>query len=265
MNGVKNQQGFSLPEVFISMALLSLLFLGAITIYVASLKLTLRSRASVSASTDAALATARLASDCRMAQWVTLPNDAGSSFTQPPGTSVASFTTVDQGNVVNTAAEIVFPTLTTVTVSTGAHSTADVINDRGAVSTPATAGLWIYRSDSDGTPNSSGSCLWMTGSENGTAVNQAIVKSLDPTSTSAVQFSRPASTSAALPYQLEVKVVSSYASPINGAQTSETTDGSQATSLAGRCIQLRNHEPNLDHDPGTTTVTTAPSAPFTSD
>jgi type II secretory pathway pseudopilin PulG len=258
--------GYSLPEAMISLAILSLLFVTALTVYVASFKLSMRVQASVSATTDAGLAIERIMNDVREAAWIDLPDDPSSQFTAPPGVTSSSFSTTYLGNTVDTAVEIVYQSTSSVTVSSGTNTTvSDTIDDRNGIS--STQILWIYRSDASGTPNAAGGYLWINGSENGTTVDQAIMKSVDPTSSGAVQFSRPynaASSPSALPYQLQAKIVSSYYSPVNGNQTSESTNGTQATDLAGRCVEMRNHDTNLDHDPGSTTVNSITAGPWTS-
>lgn len=264
MRSRRRNQGYSLVETLISMAILSMLFLTAMTLYIASFKLSLRVQASESATSDAGLATERVMNDVREAAWIDLPSDSDSQFTAPPGVTSSAFSTTYGGSAINTAVEVILPPMSSATVSTGVNTTVgDTVNQRNAQSSTST--LWFYRSDGSGNPNTAGGYLWMVGTENGETVNQAIMKSIDTTSGGAVQFSRPVNTSTvSLPYQLQAKIVSSYYSPVNGTQTSETTNGTQLTDLAGRCVEMRDHDTNLDHDPGSTTVATTPSSPWTS-
>ena len=63
------------------------------------------------------------------------------------------------------------------------------------------------------------------------------------TAPNAVQFVRPLSASGdvAQPNQVEIKVISSYFSPINGQQTNEETSGATSSQLNGKCVFMRDH------------------------
>ncbi len=91
-----------------------------------------------------------------------------------------------------------------------------------------------------------------SGSEQGQPVSKALISSLNPQSV-AVQFSRPVTASGtpqALPYQLQIKLVSSYDSSFAQPQTSELTTGTAEALVVGKCVLLRDHELSSDHEPG---------------
>lgn len=99
------------------------------------------------------------------------------------------------------------------------------------------------------TPDSAaGPYLWQytlpADSSFNTALYPPIVlcKSLS-TAPDAVQFVRPYYVADALPEQtqLEIKLISSYYSPINGQQTSEEGTGASSSQLTGKCVFMRDH------------------------
>lgn len=105
----------------------------------------------------------------------------------------------------------------------------------------------IYRGDPDGTPDSAaGTDLWQYAvPANGAfdLVNYpptALCKSVS-TASNAVQFVRPSYGGVAEQHQMEIKIISSYYSPINGQQTNEQGNGASSSSLTGKCVYMRDH------------------------
>ena len=243
-----------------------LLFLGGVDLYVASAQITVQSGAACYATTDAANAVQHIARDAEEAHWVALPEDAW--WTAPGGQAPGAFQTTASGSLLDTGVELVSPALGSIPVAGGNGSLITTPTyDRSATSSPPSI-LWIYRANSDGTPNAAaGGCLWLSGTELGQPVNRALLASFSPTSAGAVQFQRPTDSSGAqqFPYQLEVRLVSAYYASVRGAQTSELAVGTQQAPVIGKCVLSRDHELNLDHEPNPTPAYGATSAPWHSD
>jgi hypothetical protein len=230
----------------------------ALSLFVAAIQLSVKAQSQTGSGADASLGLQRLMTDTRHAFWVGLPDDTKGQWTVPPGTANNSFTVSVNGASQDTAVEIVFPNTSSATLQTGASSmTSDPSVDRTGLAAPPTSTLWVFRSNSDGTPNAAaGAYLWMRGSERGTTVDGPLLKSLSPSAPGAVKFERPVGAETSLlPYLLRIKIVSAYYSPITGVQTSEAGDGTQVTQLSGQTALMRDHELNLDHEPGVTTST----------
>lgn len=259
------RSGFTLVEVIIGTGLTLLLFFGAITVYVAAARLTQVAGAACYASTDAANAVQHVVRDAEEADWIVLPGEAG--WVSPGSAPAAAFQTLDNGSALSTGVELVFPVTAPVAVQDltgGLLPVSPPLYDRSL--TPTSAGrLWIYRADGDGTPDAaSGKYLWITGTEQGQPVAKALISSLNASTLNAVQFSRPqtaASPPQALPYQLQIKLVSSYYSSASQSQTSELTAGPQEAVVAGKCVLLRNHELNNDHESDSTSASGAATGP----
>ena len=105
----------------------------------------------------------------------------------------------------------------------------------------------IYRGDPDGTPDSAaGTCLWQYAMPADGSFNlvkyppTALCKSV-AAAPNAVQFVRPSYVSIAEQHQMEIKIISSYYSPINGQQTNEQGSGATSSSLTGKCVYMRDH------------------------
>ena len=246
--------------MIVGTALTLLLFFGALDVYVAAAHLSVHTASSCYAVTDAANVVQRVVRDAEEARWLALPGTYG--WTSPGGAPLNAFQTTDGGAVISTGVQLVFPTTAAVTVQ-ARNGTALAVSpapyDR---SQDAPNSLWIYRSDGGGTPNAaSGTYLWMYGTEQGQAVNRALVSSLSPSLADAVQFSRPLPAPQTLPYQLEISLVSTYYSPLRQAQTSEIDSTTQETYVVGKCVLLRDHEMNFDHEPNPTSAYGAVNAP----
>ncbi len=255
--------GFTLVETIIGTGLTLLLFFGAITVYVAATRLTVSSQAACYAATDAANAVQRTVRDAEEANWIALPGEAG--WTSPGTAPVSAFQAVDNGSILLTGVELVPPAAAAATVQNAGGGMLPVSPPPYNRSLPLpTSPLWIYRADSDGTPDaSSGKCLWITGTERGQAVSQALTGSLSPLAVNAVQFSRPITATlppSALPYQLQIKLVSAYYSSFAQPQTSELTTGTQEALVVGKCVLLRDHELGNDHEPTSSAVYGATNA-----
>ena len=105
----------------------------------------------------------------------------------------------------------------------------------------------IYRGDPNGNPNSaSGTYLWQYAMPVSGAFDlakyppTALCKSVS-TAPNAVQFVRPSYGGIAEQHQMEIKIISSYYSPINGQQTNEQGNGASSSSLTGKCVYMRDH------------------------
>ena len=258
--------GFTLVEVIVGGALTLLLFLGAVDLYVASAQITVQSGAACYATTDAANAVQHVVRDAEESYWLALPEDAW--WTSPSGQATSAFQTTGGGSPLDTGVELVAPAVSSMSVSGGnGGSISTPAYDRSTTSSPPSI-LWIYRANSDGTPNAAtGGYLWLSGTELGQTVSRALLTSLSPTSASAVQFQRPANSSGTqqFPYQLEVRLVSVYYASVRGVQTSELAAGTQQAPVIGKCVLLRDHELNLDHEPNPIPPYGATSAPWRSD
>lgn len=134
----------------------------------------------------------------------------------------------------------------------------------------ATAGgsskaVLIYRGDPDGTPDANpgtstvakaGTYLWQytipadqtftllsVADPNPQIRNPVVICKSVSTAPNAVQFVRPVyGTSPAVPqkWQVEIKIISGYYSPINGTQTMEGGNG--VSQLSGKCVYMRDHD-----------------------
>ena len=259
----KKARGFTLVEVVVGTGLTLLLFFGAITVYVAAIRLAVSSGAACYAATDMSNVVQHTVKDADEADWIALPGDAG--WTSPGTAPASAFQTVDNSAVLFTGVELVLPATAAVTVQdTGGAALTVSPAPYNRSLTPSSSPLWIYRSDSDGTPDAAlGKYLWLTGTEQGQAVSKALTGSLNSQFLNAVQFSRPVTASGmpqALPYQLQIKLVSTYYSSFAQAQTSELTTGSQEPVVVGKCVLLRDHELNNDHEPSVPAVYGAANA-----
>ena len=246
--------GFTLVEVIIGGALTLLMFFAAIDVYVASARVATRTSAACASTTDAANTVQRVCQDVQTAHWLALPQE--SVWTSPQGEPPGAFLSSSGGVTVAAGVAFAFPPSASATVQSvsGSPTALSTLADRPAVPQAAVM-LWIYRADSDGTPNAqSGQCLWERGTRAGQAVDQAILSSLPATLPDAVQFGRPTdSTGQALPYQLRFRLLSSVGTAGQGRQTSEMNPDPAQAAAIGKCILLRDHELNLDHEPNPAT------------
>lgn len=246
--------GFTLVEVIIGGALTLLMFFTAIDVYVASARVATRTSAACASTTDAANAGQRMVQETQEAHWLALPSESG--WTSPQGEPSGAFLTSSRGAAVATGAMFAFPPSASATVQavSGSSLSQSALADRPAVPS-APLMLWIYRADADGTPDASaGQCLWERGTRAGQPVNQAILTSLPPTIPDAAQFGRPTDTAGrALPYQLRFRLLSSVGTAGQGRQTSEMNPDPALAAVVGKCVLLRDHEMNLDHEPNPAT------------
>lgn len=263
LNARRRQRGLTLLEVIVGTALTLLLLFGALDVYVAGAQLSLHTASSCYAVTDGADAVQHIVRDAEEARWLALPGTTG--WSSPAGAPVSAFQTTDSGSTLSTGVELMPPATAAVSVQNGsgaALSVSPTPYNRDQDAAPPSP-LWIYRADSGGTPDAAaGTYVWLYGTEHGQPVNKALVSSLSPTTANAVQFSRPTSAAfQALPYQLQISLVSTYYSPLRQAQTSEINSTAQEERVAGKCALLRDHERNLDHEPNSTASYGAANAP----
>jgi len=238
------RSGFTLVEVAIAVILGSLVFIGVVTMYMSACGIAMRTNAQVAAANTAGQAMEKTLGDIREAYTFALPDDA-SGFTPPSGDTVSQFETTYESASIDTGIEITFMAAgsqsflnsagTSVAASPGPYSGAGVNN------------LWIYRADSNGAPDASaGQYLWAYGSEEGNTINRSIGKLCDTAAgaaalPNAVQIWRPvdsANPPTVVPYQVEMRIVSSYYSYVNGSQSSESSGTSM---LTGKVALMRNH------------------------
>lgn len=302
------QRGFGLLEALLCISLMSLLFLGAMTMLLTAGRGVVRTQSQVYSNGDAANAVQNIIGQLREASTFSLPtsNAPGtpeSNWTPVSSTLLGHFsTTMPNGETINTAMEIVTPgTLT----SQANGYTAQVVRKDGTTGLPdflrvrsrnpdpsvyweSGQGTWtaapattqingglgvpgsnvylIYRGDPDGTPDAdptgspipkAGTYLWQykvpaDSSFNLVkyAANVTVLCKSVATAPNAVQFVRPAYGTTqqnqaygtvAQPNQIEIKVISSYYSPINGQQTNEETAGATSSQLNGKCVFMRDH------------------------
>ena len=274
---IRRQRGFGLLESLICLSLMSLLFLGAMTLILTAARSTVRAQAQVYSTGDAANAIQNVVGQLREAADFSLPTSQTAGQPESNWAGIGSVTmdhfstTMLNGETINTAIEIMTPpTLTPTDNGYTASPLPGGLNvlgtasgsywEAGKVGSPWTSqpynvqkngGLGvntvtlIYRGDPDGTPDSTaGTYLWQytlptPGGEFDLAHNPptAICKSVG-TAPNAVQFVRP---SFAEQNQVEVKIISSHYSPINGQQTNEEGSGASSSALVGKCVYMRDH------------------------
>ena len=294
------QRGFGLLEALLCISLMSLLFLGSMTMLLTAGRSVVRTQSQVYSNGEAANAIQNVIGQLREASAFSLPTStyagqAENNWTPLSNTSLSTFsTTMPNGETINTAMEIVTPgTLTpqangyTAQVvrkdgttglppylrvlstqpnvywesSQGTWTAAPVTNQAlGGLGVPGSTVSLIYRGDPDGTPDAdplaagnpnpkAGTYLWQYRvPDNDASFNiakypanlTALCKSV-ATASNAVQFVRPSYGAIAQPNQMEIKVISSYYSPINGQQTNEETAGATASQLNGKCVFMRDH------------------------
>ncbi len=241
-------------EVIIGGALTLLMFFTAIDVYVASARVATRTSAACASTTDAANAVQRVSQEAQTAHWLALPLESG--WTSPRNEPPSAFLTSSGGVTVATGAAFAYPPPASATVQavSGSPLSLSTLAARPAVpSDPAM--LWVYRADADGTPDApAGQYLWERGTRAGQAVDQAILSSVPATVPDAVQFGRPTDSAAqALPYQLRFWLFSASGTAGQGRQTSEMNPDPAQAAVVGKCVLLRDHEMNLDHEPNPAT------------
>ena len=266
----KRQVGFTMVEALLSISLMGLLGSGAVSLFLAATRLSLKAGAQTSAGLEAANALQYVIEQTREAQSFALPNEltgSGGAFIVPGGRSAADFQTTLTSTIdgvtstenIYAAMELALPPGQTVTVKDTSGSDKAVADSSG--NTPidrtgnSTSTLLIYRGDPDGTPDpdptgsavvNAGTYLWLYTMPSNNIFDivahppRALCKSI-AVSPNAVQFVRPFLNGAETPYQVQIKIISGYYSAINGTQTNEATDGSQVSQLSGKCALMRNH------------------------
>lgn len=247
---VRARRGYTLPEMMVSLGILSLLLTGVVSVFILMLRLSGSVIGASLSSTDAANGVQRITADLREADHFSLLDDAAHDA-------------VDKnGNTVVTGITITFPTpyvsplsgdgkiyyTTGANVSRGPLVGANVPYNLGSQS-PATVSFyranWKQPEGADGTPNpATGKCLWVTGTENGVALTPGpVIKTVAPTA-DAVQFTAPRESDGVtlIGTEAQIKIVSGQYDPIHGTTSSDSAAGG-ATALTGDCVYLRDHNP----------------------
>lgn len=291
----RRRRGFGLLEALLCISLMSLLFLGAMTMILTAGRSVVRTQAQVYSNGDAANAIQNVIGQLREASAFSLPTStaagqAENNWTPLSGVSLSQFSTIipdgtATGETINTAIQVITPGTLTMQANgytasplpgglrvlattpggcwqtDGGGWTAAPVSTQipGGLGVPGSAVYLIYRGDPDGTPDAdptinlnpppkAGTYLWQYRVPADSTFNPAkypanltaLCKSVAATA-NAVQFVRPSYGTVAQPNQVEIKVISSYYSPINGQQTSEETGGATASQLNGKCVFMRDH------------------------
>ena len=275
---LKNQRGLGLLETMICISIMALLFLGAMTLILSASRSTARTQAQVYSNSDAANAIQNIIGQLREASAFSLPtsNAAGvaeSNWNSMNSTPLGQFSTTLNGETINTAMEIVTPpTLTPTANGYTANVPALLVRSQsggawqagganwpaapssvqiaGGVGIAGSSVLLIYRGDPNTTPDAAaGTYLWQYTLPSDSSFNPAkypptaLCKSVS-TAPNAVQFVRPYyAATGQIPEQtqVEIKIISSYFSPINGQQTSEEGNGASSSQLSGKSVYMRDH------------------------
>lgn len=275
----RRQRGYGLLEMVISIAVMSLVFLGSVLLLDTSARTVARTQAQIYASGDASDSIQKVIAQLREADSFLLPvsQAAGTAevrWVVPSGTTATQFVATLNGQTLATAVEVTMPGALTPAINGYKTGVTDIyvqsssgaplpLNPKKApfAQTPyyngaigATTCL-IYRGDLDGTPDAdptgspvagAGTCLWQYKLlPDGTRdpvnnPNVQLCKSVASTS-NAIQFVRPVQ-GAASTNQVEFKLISSYYSPINGQQTNEEGNGASSSQLVGKCVYMRDHQ-----------------------
>lgn len=245
----KRRRGLSLVEVMFGMILASLLMGGTMDLFMNAARSTLKVNAQTSASQDASNAVQQIILTTREAWAFALPNEQApnGSWASVTGFSDSSLSNTYNGENINTGIEIFQAGTQTVSVQNSANQTIAVSPPPLYRDGPATTTLLIYRGDSNQSADSTaGTYLWEYNVQANTYL--ALCKSVDPNTPNAVQFVRPVvligqsqQQATPQPYDLEVKIVSSYYSLVNGRQTSEESNGSDTSQISGKCVLMRDY------------------------
>jgi len=265
------KSGFTLIEAAIAIGIMALIFVTVMDLFVTMARTTVAANSTMFASADANRSMNHVIERMREARWFALPDDVNPVFSPPPTSlcveqsgspcQASDFETTYGGYNVDTGLEVVFPSgsvnpnpVYSACSSDATNAPCVTLASGNATSVPTysrdTDGtdLYIYRANSNGTPNpSTGICLWEAGTDNGIAVNKSLMSSV-ATAPNAIQFQRPnTNTFQVAGYEVDVKIVSGYYSPISGTDTNESTNGNTTTTLTGKCVLLRDCE--LDSTP----------------
>lgn len=277
------QGGFTLAEMTIGSLLLSLLLVGVMGIYTGMMRLCASVSAAAFVSSDASAAVQRVTGNLREAQNFELMDGGGSVDGAAFGTA---YDATDSGTGavlcvtgIRLFAPAAFQSQSAPPAGYPQGTVGITIKGRAGVTALANAAapwdhngvgptLDIFRASykqkdaggapvPDGTPRpTDGACLWITGTERGTALGtltggtlpgRPIVKDIAPTA-NAVQFFQPLTnpadpTSPPLPNAVQIKVTcGQYDYTHNGATSSDAAFGGVST-LSGTCVYMRDHTP----------------------
>jgi len=216
------RRGFTLMETAIAVLLMSLIFLGTIALFTSAGKTGLKVTAANTAAVTSAQAMQSVCDDLKESYWAALPGDT-TPVTWPSGFVASNF----QNGSYNTGICLYAPVTTSTTLA-GMSGSVPLLNR----SATGQAAYLIYRGDADDTPNPNGTYLWKQYLQ-GTQDPSIIAKNI-ASNPAAVQFRRTSTNS------IEVKIVCGEWSREIGEQTSDATDGSKVTGIAGRTVLLRN-------------------------
>ena len=241
------RRGNTLPELMLSLGILTLLLAGVVGVLILMLRLTGSVVGASLSSADASNAVQRITADMREADHFTLLDDSTHDGVDKNGHTVVTGITITSPTayVSPLSANGSIYYTTGANVSNGPLTGANVPYKRGSPG----ATVSFYRADwhqsngADGTPDpTAGNCLWVTGTENGVAITPGpVIKTIAPTA-DAVQFIVPTQTDGvtAVANEAEIKVISGQYDPIHGTNSSDSAAGG-ATALTGDCVYLRDH------------------------
>ena len=257
--------GFTLVEITVATALMSMLFLGATALYTEAFRSSMKSDAQITASQSSALGLQRVEDEAREAYTLTLPENltsfgAGLGSNYAPVNFRATYADPSTGDIrtIDTGILLTYPLTGSDTVYDSAgHSLVLPVSPYVKSAGPT---LYIYRADLPANPSTNtpatpdpllGDCLWESGTVGGAAVNRCVARLSDSrkgsggitssnTIPNAVEFSSPAAG------ELSIRLIGSFYSPIHSAGSSLTyQQGSEnnlndRTQLTGKCVLLRN-------------------------
>ncbi len=245
----KNQNAVSLLETLFATGIVSMIFIAAMTLYISTARSTVKTQRQVFSGADAANASQAILELAREAYKVRLPDSAGFTSVESgvgwSGASLSDFTMTatvdDETRSVHTGVRLLFRRPSTVQVGSAAGTRTASVYDYSSSANPPVDSVWIYRGNSNGTPNKeTGRFLCIRGSLTGrAALRPTLLSTVDNTSRTAVDFIRKADE----PQLLRFEIRSMYYSPIgqNNAATSDTPAGG-ASQLTARCVILRSFE-----------------------
>lgn len=271
------RRGFGLLEAVICISLMSLLFLGAMTMIMTAARSTVRTQAQVYSTAEAANAIQNVIGQLHEAGDFSLPSSTVANQPENNWIGVGTIpmgqlSTTADGETINTAIEIISPPsmtpadngytqqvphLNVVSTTAGSYWEAGGAGSpwangpyKGPYYVQQNGGLGInvvsliYRGDPDGTPDSAaGTYLWRYDLPPGGAFSlanprTALCKTVG-TAPNTVQFVRPNPTTTT--NEVEIKIISSSYSAINGQQTNEEGSGASSSALSGKCVYMRDH------------------------
>ena len=229
-------RGFTLLEVMFAITICSLLMLAMMSLYMMMLRTAATAVSIGTTSLDAANAIQKVTSSLRQAQSFQVMDNS-------------TYDAVDSsGNVVAvTGLNITFPAAaSSLSVVASSSGTTVPLSGTSAIFDRTKGGttLLFYRSDSKGNPApSTGSYLWMTGTDTGVTVSRALIKTISPEA-NAVQFIQPYMPDGVtpIPNAVEVSIVTANNNGTAGTVSSHSSRGS-TTSLTGEQTYLRDHNP----------------------